>query len=1068
MAGEVVDSCAPGAAAASDATCDGVDDDCDGMTDEDYAPESTSCGTGACAESGETSCVAGEVVDSCAPGAAAASDATCDGVDDDCDGATDEDYQPESTSCGVGACASTGTTSCEGGEVVDSCAAGTPVEEICLNDLDDDCDGQVDEGCTCPPEALTIVSDADTALMPQGVPAVPTWDEHTAWDDVSAALPDSTWIWNAWHVEEPVAGETQRFRRQFVLPDDVLTAEGTLAFATDNSYRVWVNGALVADSEGANGYMALHSADVGAWLTGGVNVLEVEIVNHPQSFGTVTKNPAGLLYELEVTWTRPVAETGEACPPYTGCCLDDACDESVCDGVDDDCDGMTDEDFAAEPTSCGTGACAATGTLECVGGETVDSCEATAPADEVCDGVDNDCDGATDEGFGVGETCVVDPCGYGTGVDAVLQPCVEAGVVACGAGGEAVCETDGCRLSTVWQLGVFDFGEQARGSATEFPAEDEYTASFDYFVEGAGSASPDMPAYLSDVPLSTIDPYRAPTNGTAELRIHFTLDAPLTGAAVHWSRFGSEVNALYLDVDGAPVTVTSVAEGSNGVYDVPLPDLAAGEHTLTITYGGGGAENGNYLDAIRLVGLDCGEPGAELCGNATDDDCDCEVDEGFDGLGEPCSAGVGACSAEGEMGCSEDGLGLACTAEPGAPTGDDTDCDGVDDDCDGTTDEDYVAQATSCGVGACASTGETSCAGGEVVDSCAPGAAAASDATCDGVDDDCDGATDEDYQPEATSCGEGACASTGETSCAAGEVVDSCEAGSPAGSDATCDGVDDDCDGMTDEDYQPEATSCGVGACASTGETSCAAGEVVDSCEAGSPAGSDATCDGVDDDCDGATDEDYQPEATSCGEGACASTGETSCAAGEVVDSCEAGSPAGSDATCDGVDDDCDGMTDEDYQPEATSCGVGACASTGETSCAGGEVVDSCAPGAAAASDATCDGVDDDCDGATDEDYQPEATSCGEGACASTGETSCAAGEVVDSCEAGSPAGSDATCDGVDDDCDGMTDEDYQPEATSCGVGACASTGETSCAAGEVVDSCEAGSPAGSDATCDG
>jgi hypothetical protein len=74
------------------------------------------------------------------------------------------------------------------------------------------------------------------------------------------------------------------------------------------------------------------------------------------------------------------------------------------------------------------------------------------------------------------------------------------------------------------------------------------------------------------------------------------------------------------------------------------------------------------------------------------------------------------------------------------------------------------------------------------------------------------------------------------------------------------------------------------------------------------------------------------------------------------------------DATCDGVDDDCDGSFDEDYAPQATSCGVGACAATGATSCAAGSVTDSCTPGSPAADDSVCNGIDDDCDGAIDED----------------------------------------------------------------------------------------------------
>jgi RHS repeat-associated protein len=172
-------------------------------------------------------------------------------------------------------------------------------------------------------------------------------------------------------------------------------------------------------------------------------------------------------------------------------------------------------------------------------------------------------------------------------------------------------------------------------------------------------------------------------------------------------------------------------------------------------------------------------------------------------------------------------------------------------------DDDYVVLTTSCGIGACAAHGATSCAGGQVLDSCQAGAPAANDATCDGVDDDCDGVNDDDYVVLTTSCGVGACAADGASSCVGGHVLDSCQAGAPAANDATCDGVDDDCDGVNDDDYVVLTTSCGIGACAAHGATSCAGGQVLDSCQAGAPSANDATCDGVDDDCDGVTDEDY-------------------------------------------------------------------------------------------------------------------------------------------------------------------------------------------------------------------
>jgi hypothetical protein len=70
-------------------------------------------------------------------------------VDNDCNGQTDEDYVPSGTTCGVGACAATGTKTCVSGQEVDSCTPGTPVTEVCGDDLDNDCDGSTDEYCGC-------------------------------------------------------------------------------------------------------------------------------------------------------------------------------------------------------------------------------------------------------------------------------------------------------------------------------------------------------------------------------------------------------------------------------------------------------------------------------------------------------------------------------------------------------------------------------------------------------------------------------------------------------------------------------------------------------------------------------------------------------------------------------------------------------------------------------------------------------------------------------------------------------------------------------------------------------
>ncbi|HOI09734.1 MAG TPA: MopE-related protein [Myxococcota bacterium] len=74
---------------AEDRTCDRVDYDCDGRTDDDTPRTATDCGTGACGRSGEWLCVLGEMVDTCVPGEPA--DEIANGIDDDCDGRVDED-----------------------------------------------------------------------------------------------------------------------------------------------------------------------------------------------------------------------------------------------------------------------------------------------------------------------------------------------------------------------------------------------------------------------------------------------------------------------------------------------------------------------------------------------------------------------------------------------------------------------------------------------------------------------------------------------------------------------------------------------------------------------------------------------------------------------------------------------------------------------------------------------------------------------------------------------------------------------------------------------------------------
>ena len=150
--------------------CDGVDNDCDGDTDEGLYPCSTECGDGQalCVDGQLTLCNApvpeeevcnyldddcdGEVDEGQLNACGVCGDVPedfCNGVDDDCDGDIDEDLiQTCATIC------EEGYQLCLGGSWA-ACTAQPPLEEVC-NGLDDDCDGQVDEGldCQCPPEQV--------------------------------------------------------------------------------------------------------------------------------------------------------------------------------------------------------------------------------------------------------------------------------------------------------------------------------------------------------------------------------------------------------------------------------------------------------------------------------------------------------------------------------------------------------------------------------------------------------------------------------------------------------------------------------------------------------------------------------------------------------------------------------------------------------------------------------------------------------------------------------------------------------------------------------------------------
>ncbi len=448
-------------------------------------------------------------------------------------------------------------------------------------------------------------------------------------------------------------------------------------------------------------------------------------------------------------------------------------------------------------------------------------------------------------------------------------------------------------------------------------------------------------------------------------------------------------------------------------------------------------ENGWWdLDGAYSTGCeypcDLTNNGIEICGDSLDNDCDGKIDEADDLSGD---SRIG-------MDCSGDPDGVcgdmahfgkyACIANKVVCAGMDVlienqqqeVCNGLDDDCDGTVDDNPTNVGQQCGMSNVfpCSFGVTQCQNGMPV---CVGAVEPQMETCNGVDDNCDGMIDQAggmppmdsvgmcNVPAPPPMGATSPCRAGNKACIGGTIVCQGSVGPTSTTDAC--GVDANCDGVltNQPDVMVDVHNCGM-------------------------CGNDCLANGV-------------HANFSCNMGMCMFTG---CEPGyydiDGNNTCEyACNFIQAQEICDNQDQNCNGEIDENVviPTPAQICGTSPASTSPECTT---QVMVACVngafqctfpmgvcPGGCSADDEICDTLDNDCDGALNENVPNYGRVCasddglpapGDGACRTVGNYVCN-GPTMLKCSAVKadcatlPGGCTEKCDNIDNDCDGKVDE---------------------------------------------